>query len=96
MIYITDTATTSSGPAYAAVCETPSGCVDRKWVEEILPHFHEPASRQRAPDPTIVPAMLADEDVDLDSPPFTPPELNDFAARGYVRRGRWAAPELKR
>jgi hypothetical protein len=27
----------------------------------------------------------------LESPPFTPPELNDFAARGFVRRNRWTA-----
>ena len=40
--------------------------------------------------------MSADEDVQLDSPPFTPPELKDFAARGFVRRNRWVAGGPKR
>jgi hypothetical protein len=33
---------------------------------------------------------VADEDVVLDSPNFTPPQLTQFRARGLERRNRWA------
>ncbi len=42
---------------------------------------------QKAP-----PAMVDEED----SPPFTPPELGEFAERGFARRNRWATSEPKR
>ena len=95
MIYLIDT--TSSFPGYA--CElgasTPSAEMHRKWLTEVLPHFLAPASRQRPLGPAIPPPMLADEGVEADSPPFTPTELSQFAARGFARKNRWAAGERK-
>jgi hypothetical protein len=97
MIYLTQTISHMDCYAYDTTGLTPSSGVERKWREEVLPHFYAPASRQRALEPlSIPPPMLSDEEVALDSPPFTPPELTDLAARGFVRRNRWAATGPKR
>jgi len=94
MIYVTDT--TSSVPAYAheSTSETPSADLDRKWLKEVFHHFLEPAYRQLDLDSTI-PRMQADDDAELDSPSFAPSELTDLAARGFVRKNRWAVRERK-
>ena len=95
MIYLINT--TSSVPRYARELgdSTPSAEMDRKWLIEVLPHFFAPASRQRSLSPTVPPPMLADHEVEADSPPFTPTELTQFAARGFARKNRWAAGERK-
>jgi hypothetical protein len=82
---------------YEHAVETASMGVGRKWLEEVLPHYYAPSSRQRTLERgSIPPPMSADEDVDLDSPPFAPPELNEFAARGFARRNRWVASGRER
>jgi|HubBroStandDraft_1064217.scaffolds.fasta_scaffold522887_2 hypothetical protein len=98
MIYVTNTTTSAVDCyVYESSVERASTGVERKWLEEVLPHYFAPASRQRTLDSSSMPpAMLADADVDLDSPPFTPCELTEFAARGFARRNRWAAGERKR
>jgi hypothetical protein len=96
MIYVTDTTSSVPACAYEIAGKTASAEVERKWLEEVLPHFLATASRQRVLEATIPPPMLVDEDVELESPPFTPTELTEFAARGFQRRNRWVASGRKR
>jgi hypothetical protein len=97
MNYITQTLSSTDCYVYEHAPSTASVGVERKWIEEVLPHFYAPSSRQRVLEAvSIPPSRLADEEVGLESPPFTPPELNDFAAQGFVRRNRWTASGPKR
>jgi hypothetical protein len=91
MIYVTDTTSSVPACAYEFAGQTASVEVERKWVEEVLPHFLATASRQPVLDTTPPPAMLVNAEVELESPPFTPVELAEFAARGFQRRNRWGA-----
>jgi hypothetical protein len=98
MIYVNHTTTGDVACyVYEHAGETASIGVQRKWLEEVLPHYYAPSSRQRVLERlSIPPPMSADEDVELDSPPFTPQGLRDFAGRGFVRKNRWLASERKR
>lgn len=62
----------------------------RKWHEEVLPHFCAPASRKDLAIRLVEPAVSLVEDAELESPPFTPEAAIEFAARGFVRKNRWA------
>src|SRR5258708_33514573 len=79
-----------------APADTVRARIQRKFREEVLPHFYAPASRQPALESVAPPPrMIAEADAELDSPTFTPSELTSFAARGFVRTNRWAAKERR-
>jgi len=56
---------------------------------EVLPHFYAPSTRQAALDQAFSHTARIEEPT-LDSPSFTPAALAEFAARGFVRKNRWA------
>jgi hypothetical protein len=74
-----------------APADTVRARIQRKFREEVLPHFYAPASRQLALESVAPPPMIAEADAELDSPTFTPSELTSFASRGFVRTNRWVA-----
>lgn len=67
---------------------TPSAGVERKFREEVLPHYFEPSTRQLWLETAEPTEMLADNEMTLDSPPFTPEGLKRFAAQSFHRRKR--------
>ena len=70
--------------------ETPAASVERKYREEILPHFYAPSTRQRSLESLAPPSLSIESEMELDSPRFTPPALEEFEARAFVRRNRWS------
>lgn len=75
--------------AFGYCGRTPAAGLERKWQEEVLPHYYEPSTRQRTLDLLDPSPSLIESEMELDSPGFTPNALADFEARGFVRRNRW-------
>lgn len=69
---------------------TPSARIERKLREEVLPHFFEPASRQRRIESLAPSALSIESEMELESPSFAPVALVELQARGFVRLNRWA------
>jgi len=68
---------------------TPSARVERKLREEVLPHYYAPSTRLRTLESIDPPPLAIEADMELESPRFTPTVLQEFEARGFVRRNRW-------
>lgn len=72
-------------------------CGSSRFEHTCAKHAPAPPSPAAALDmetASLPPTMSMDGEVALDSPPFTPPELNDFAARGFERTFQTKAATL--
>jgi len=67
------------------------GQVVETYHAAALAHFYEPSTRQLALTSFGLPISNPGDDLELDSPPFNPTELVQFASRGFARQNRWRA-----
>ena len=68
---------------------TPAALMARKLREEVLPHYYAPSTRQRTLESIAPPPLAIESEMELESPRFKPAALEEFEARGFVRRNRW-------
>ena len=68
---------------------TPAARIERTLREQILPHYYAPSTRQRTLESLVPPPLAIEVEMELESPRFKPAALQEFEARGFVRRNRW-------